>query len=62
MNKYMNENIGHHLWVSKSVHDMDDLLIKVSKEMFTELYNKINFILEKNFPIDKNYTKNKRLI
>jgi hypothetical protein len=62
LSKYMNENLGHHLWASKGIHDVDKLLMKVSKEMFTELYDKINFILEKNFPIDKNDANNKKLI
>jgi hypothetical protein len=49
LTKYMNENIGHHLWVSKSVDKIEELLIDVSKEMFRELYKKINFVLNTNF-------------
>ena len=52
--KYMNENIGHHVWVSKSVDRVDELLIDISKEMFVKVYDKINFILDTNFPVNKN--------
>ena len=54
LTKYMNENIGHHLWVSKSVSSIDEMLLSISKELFTEVYDKINFILDKNFPSNKN--------
>ena len=50
----MNENIGHHVWVSKSVDRVDELLIDISKEMFVKVYDKINFILDTNFPVNKN--------
>ena len=59
LSKYMNENIGHHLWSSKNVSGIDGLLIDVSKEMFTELYEKIMLVLVTNFP---NSTKKTTLI
>jgi hypothetical protein len=49
LTKYMNENIGYHLWVSKSVNGIDELLMDTIKEMFIDLYEKINFVLNKNF-------------
>lgn len=52
--KYMDENIGHHLWVSKSVDKIEELLLNLCKEMFIEVYDKINFTLDKNFPTNKN--------
>lgn len=55
--KYMSENIGHHLWVSKSVDGLDELLIDTIKEMFIELYEKIDFVLNKNFLKNKKNTK-----
>jgi hypothetical protein len=42
---YMSKNIGHHLWISKNVSNVDELLINVIKEMYPELYKKINLIL-----------------
>ncbi len=53
LTNYMNENIGHHLWVSKSVDKVDELLIDITKEMFVEVYDKINSILDKHFPVNK---------
>ena len=41
----MQENIGHHLWVSKKVTGMDELLMNIIEEMYPELYQKINSIL-----------------
>jgi len=56
LSKYMQENIGHHLWVSKKVAGMAELLTGVIEEMYPELYQKINSILNiKN-------TKGKKLI
>jgi hypothetical protein len=56
LSKYMQENVGHHLWVSKKVAGMDKLLINVIEEMYPELYQKINSIWNiKN-------TKSKKLI
>jgi hypothetical protein len=49
LTKYMQENIGHHLWNSKRTNSIDNLLLEISKEMFTELYKKIIFILNTNF-------------
>ncbi len=57
LKKYMSENIGHHLWVSKSVDGLDELLIDIIKEMFIELYEKIDFVLNENFLKNKNNTK-----
>jgi len=54
LTKYMNENIGHHLWVSKSVDGIEGLLMIVCNEMFPEVYDKINNILDTNFPTNKN--------
>ena len=45
LTKYMIENIGHHLWVSKKVIGMDELLMSVINEMYPELNEKINLIL-----------------
>lgn len=45
LKKYMQENIGHHLWVSKKVTGMDELLMNIIEEMYPELYQKINSIL-----------------
>jgi hypothetical protein len=56
LSKYMQENIGHHLWVSKKVAGMDKLLMDIIEEMYPELYQKVNSILNiKN-------TKSKKLI
>jgi hypothetical protein len=44
LSKYMQKNIGHHLWVSKKVAGMSDLLMNVIVEMYPELYDKINSI------------------
>ena len=52
LTKYMKENIGHHLWISKSVDGIEGLLINVCNEMFPEVYDKINNIVDKNFPIN----------
>jgi hypothetical protein len=41
----MQENIGHHLWVSKKVAGMNALLINIIEEMYPELYQKLNSIL-----------------
>ena len=56
LSKYMQQNIGHHLWISKKVAGMDELLINVIEEMYPELYQKINSIL------NIKDTKNKKLI
>jgi hypothetical protein len=56
LSKYMEENIGHHLWISKKVAGVDKLLINIIKEMYPELYEKINSIL------NIKDTKNKKLI
>ena len=56
LSNYMKENIGHHLWISKKVGGMDDLLINVINEMYPELSEKINVI------INVKNTKNKRLL
>ena len=45
LSKYMQKNIGHHLWISKKVAGMDKLLINIIEEMYPELYKKINCIL-----------------
>ena len=45
LSKYMQENVGHHLWISKKVAGMDKLLINIIEEMYPELYEKLNFIL-----------------
>jgi predicted DNA-binding protein YlxM (UPF0122 family) len=45
LTNYMSKNIGHHLWISKNVSNVDELLINVIKEMYPELYKKINLIL-----------------
>ena len=62
LSKYMKENIGHHLWNSKHVEGIDDLLRYVANEMFPELHKKITIILEKHFLISKQDPNNKRLI
>lgn len=54
LTKYMKKNIGHHLWVSKNVSNVDELLLNVSREMFSDLYKKIILILNKHFPKNKN--------
>jgi hypothetical protein len=59
LTKYMNETIGHHLWISKNVGGIDSLLNLVIKEMFVDLYEKINHILDKHTSSDK---KNNKLI
>jgi hypothetical protein len=59
LTKYMNETIGHHLWISKNVGGIDSLLNLVIKEMFVDLYEKINHILDKHISSDK---KNNKLI
>lgn len=56
LSKYMQENIGHHLWVSKKVAGVDNLLINVIEEMYPELYKKLNSIL------NIKDTKSKKLI
>jgi len=56
LTNYMNNNIGHHLWVSKSVSGIEQILIDITKEMFIEIYDKVNEILNKNFPNKKNIT------
>ena len=56
LSKYMKENIGHHLWVSKKVAGMDKLLINIIEEMYPELYQKLNSIL------NIKDTKSKKLI
>ena len=56
LSKYMQENVGHHLWISKKVAGMDKLLINIIEEMYPELYEKINSIL------NIKDTKNKKLI
>jgi len=48
LTEYMNEVIGHHLWISKQVDGVDELLMWVIKEVFVEIYEKINFILNDN--------------
>jgi hypothetical protein len=53
LTKYMKKNIGHHLWVSKNVSNVDELLLNVSKEIFPDLYKKINLVLNKHFPKTK---------
>ena len=44
----MKDNIGHHLWFSKNVDGIDDLLMIVINEMYPELESKINIILKDN--------------
>ena len=56
LSKYMQENVGHHLWISKKVAGMDKLLINIIEEMYPELYEKINSIL------NVKDTKSKKLI
>lgn len=56
LTKYMQENIGHHLWVSKKVKGMDDLLLNIIEHMYSELYEKVNLIL------NIKHTKNTTLI
>jgi hypothetical protein len=62
LSKYMQENTGHHLWNSKHIEGMDNLLMHVSNEMFPELHKTITFILEKHFLISKQDSNNKSLI
>lgn len=45
LTKYMEENTGHHLWVSKKVTGIDELLINVIKNVYSDLYEKVNSIL-----------------
>lgn len=45
LTKYMQENVGHHLWVSKKVSGMDELFMNVINTMYPELYEKINSTL-----------------
>lgn len=59
LTSYMNENIGHHLWISKNVGGVDSLLNFAIKEMFPDLYEKINHTLDTNISSDK---KNNKLI
>lgn len=56
LTKYMQENIGHHLWVSKKVAGMDELLLSIIDKMYPELSKKIKLIL------DIKSTENKRLL
>jgi len=56
LSNYMKDNIGHHLWVSKKVSGMDELLMEIITEMYPELNKKINLT------IDVKDTKNKRLL
>jgi hypothetical protein len=46
LSEYMDNNVGHHLWVSKSVVGIDELLLTVVNEMYPELYEKMNTILD----------------
>jgi hypothetical protein len=62
LSKYIQENIGYHLWNSKKMEGIDDLLMIVIAEMYPELEIKINSILEKNLLIKIKYKKNKGLI
>lgn len=59
LNNYMNKNIGHHLWISKNVGGIDSLLNLVIKEMFVDLYEKMNDILSNQIISNK---KNSTLI
>ena len=45
LSKYMEKNIGHHLWNTKYIDGIDNMLLYVTYEMFTELHKKITFIL-----------------
>ena len=56
LSNYMKANIGHHLWVSKKVSGMDELLMEIITEMYPELSEKINLTIG----IKNN--KNKRLL
>jgi hypothetical protein len=56
LSKYMQEKTGHHLWVSKKVAGMDKLLMNIIEEMYPELYQKVNSIL------NIKDTKSKKLI
>lgn len=56
LTKYMQENIGHHLWVSKKVSGMDGLLVEIIGKIYPELNEKINLI------IDIKDIKNKKLL
>ena len=45
ISQYMKEQIGHHLWISKKVIGMDELLMNIIKEMYSDLNIKIHSIL-----------------
>ena len=45
LSKYMEENIGHHLWFSKNVGGLTDMLIYVINEMYPEVLIKLNILL-----------------
>jgi hypothetical protein len=62
LSEHMRKNIGYHLWYSKKMEGIDDLLMIVIAEMYPELEIKINSILEKNLLIGKKDSNNKRLI
>ena len=62
LSKYMEENIGHHLWNTKNVEGIDDSLRFVAREMFSELYEVIINILDKNSLLINKNTDGKRLI
>jgi hypothetical protein len=62
LTKYMQENIGHHLWFSKDVDGMAEMLIYVIGEMYPDASEKVNYILEKNSLNNTDDIKSKRLI
>ena len=63
LSKYMEENIGHHLWFSKNVNGLTDMLIYVINEMFPEVLLKLNTLLPNIISeLVKSNEKNKKLI
>jgi len=58
--KYMKEHTGHHLWITKGVDGIDDILKNVIKELYPEVYNKIINTLNRHFvEFNKNKKTNK---
>lgn len=62
LTKYMQENIGHHLWVSKNVDGIGELLLYIINEMYPDAYEKINSLLQKNSLSNKDNINNKRFL
>jgi hypothetical protein len=59
----MQENIGHHLWFSKNVDGLADMLIYVISKMYPEILIKLNTLLPNIISeLVKSNEKNKKLI